>query len=183
MAKVHNVDKNMEASKTIYGNIHINFIYLVLKYVMWYPIIWLPKYGEDVEAIEGLFLTIHKKTLTTMSMECYVLNDHIRCWGVIFGTIFHSSWAVFDDMIAITNGEGGKIDIVIHGTNTLQDVKVVVHMREVTLVDSLGIVFYIYTWKGRPTDLRTILQFLETILADILTVVWRVEILDNFSIY
>lgn len=55
-------------------------------------------------------------------------------------------------------------------------------MREATFVDSVGTTFHGCTWKGRVVDLRTIVHYLEIILANILTAIWRVEILDSLGI-
>lgn len=86
--------------------------------VPWDSSVWLPKYGEDMEVIEGISLIVHKKILTAISIEHCILNDHMRCWRVIFGTVIHSSWATFDDVMAIPNEEGVKIDLVIYGIDT-----------------------------------------------------------------
>lgn len=54
--------------------------------------------------IEGLTLTVLKKTLTTIVMEHYVPNDHMRCWRVTFGVAIHSS-CTNDIMTIISEGE------------------------------------------------------------------------------
>lgn len=74
-------------------------------------------------------------------------------------------------------------DVVIHGTNTHQDFEAAVHMRVVVFVDSLETAFYGCTWKERAADLRTILHYLETILANMWTVVWRTETLDSLGMH
>lgn len=85
--------------------------------------------------------------------------------------------------MAVTSGEGAMTKVVIHGTDTLQDFEAVVHMRGAAFVDSLGTAFCGGTWKGRAADLRTVLCYSETVLAKMLTAVWKVEAFDSLSMH
>jgi len=192
------IDVNVEAFQPACEYTHTSFMPLVSRcevwkesillvngnnlLVPWDPGVWLPKYGEDVEAIEGLPLTVHKKTLTAMRMDRCVPNDHMRCWRVTFGAAVHSSWAAFNDVMVVTSG-GAKTNVVINGADTLQDFEAAVHMREAAFVDSLGSAFCGGTWKGRTADLRTVLRYSETFLDNTLTAVWRVETLDSLGMH
>ena len=42
--------------------------------VPWDPNVWLPKYGENLEAIEGLSLAVRRKIPIAISMECWRLH-------------------------------------------------------------------------------------------------------------
>lgn len=84
--------------------------------------------------------------------------------------------------MAITS-EGAKTNVFILRIDILQDFEVVVHMREVVFIDILGTTFHGCTWKGRDVNLRIISHYPKIILANILVVVWRVEILDSLDLH
>lgn len=59
----------------------------------------------------------------------------------------------------------------------------IIHMREVSLLDSLDMTLGGCKWKGRAANWRTILHFLEVILSNIQIIVWRAEALDSLGMH
>lgn len=56
-------------------------------------------------------------------------------------------------------------------------------MREVGLVDSLEFAIGGCTWRRKAANMRIILYYLEAALANMRTVVWRVEALDSLDMH
>lgn len=62
--------------------------------------VWLPMYGENLEAIEGLSLTMCRKILIAISIE------H---WRVEFGIIIHLLGATHENVMVVIDGEEVRI--------------------------------------------------------------------------
>lgn len=68
-------------------------------FVPWDPGVWLPKYGENLEAIECLSLAMRRKILTAISIER---------WRAAFGIAIHLLGAAHEDVMAVIDGEGER---------------------------------------------------------------------------
>lgn len=59
-----------------------------------------------------------KISLIAMSMECCISSDNTWYWRITFGTTTHSAWAILENIVAVTGGEGAR---TVHGVAYIDD--------------------------------------------------------------
>lgn len=85
--------------------------------------------------------------------------------------------------VELTVEDTARFDVDLHGIGMHPYFETAVQMREVAPVDSLEIALCGCTFVGSAADIRTVLHYLEIVLTNRRTAVWRIETLDSSGMH